>query len=148
MNKLHQRVGVTSNAHVGADFEKKALSFFQKQGINLSRHFSLELGFYVNKKLHRFDLGSTNPKIIVECKSHTWTKGGIVPSAKMATWNEAMLFFYLAPEDFRKVFFTLHDRRNNHGETLVSYYKRTYYHIIPKDVEFIEFDESAGMEIL
>ena len=99
---------------------------------------------FLQRKKHNFDLGSVNPKIIIECKSHRWTAGGKVPSAKMTTWNEAMLYFHLAPKGFRKMFFTLYDVRKSTGETLVSYYKRTYSHLIPKGVQFLEFDESTG----
>ena len=144
MNRPHQRIGSISNAHVGADFEKAALLFFEKQGKQLTRNFPLKIGVHEKKKKHCFDLGSANPKIIIECKSHKWTAGGKVPSAKMTTWNEAMLYFHLAPKDFRKVFFTLHDKRQTTGETLVAYYKRTYSHLIPEGVEFLEYDESTG----
>lgn len=147
MDKPHQRVGAISNAHVGADFEKAALLFFEKKGMPLSRNFSLKIGFSLDKEKHKyhcFDLGSESLKIIIECKSHKWTAGDKVPSAKMTTWNEAMLYFHLAPKDFKKIFFTLHDKRKINGETLVSYYKRTYPHLIPEDVEFLEFDEFTG----
>lgn len=118
MNRPHQRIGSVSNAHVGADFEKAALIFFEKRGDDLSRNFSLDIGLSVKKKKHCFDLGSASPKIIIECKSHRWTAGSKVPSAKMTTWNEAMLYFHLAPKDFRKVFFTLHDKRQRPGKRL------------------------------
>jgi hypothetical protein len=144
MNKPHQRIGSMSNAHVGADFERLALLHFEKQGMRLSRNFPLEIGVSSKKKKHCFDLGSASPNIIIECKSHRWTARGKVPSAKMTTWNEAMLYFHLAPGDFRKVLFTLHDKRPTTGETLVAYYKRTYSHLIPEDVEFLEFDEATG----
>ena len=144
MNRPHQRLDSISNAHVGADFEKTALIFFEKQGKHLTRNFPLEIGVHDKKKIHRFDLGSVCLKIIIECKSHKWTAGGKVPSAKMTTWNEAMLYFHLAPKDFKKVFFTLHDKRQTTGETLVAYYKRTYSHLIPEGVEFLEYDESTG----
>ena len=146
MTKQHQRPGSISNAHVGADFEKAALSFFENQGKFLSRSFSLDIGFS-EKRTHCFDLGSSSLKMIVECKSHTWTAGDKVPSAKMTTWNEAMLYFHLAPQDFKKVFFVLHDKRKTTGESLLTYYKRTYPHLIPHDVKFIEFDESTGSVI-
>jgi len=142
-SKPHQRVGELSNAHVGDSFEQTALSFFEKKGMCLSRNFPLEIGF-LSKKRHRFDLGSAGSKIIIECKSHRWTEGDKVPSAKMTTWNEAMLYFHLAPKDFKKVFFALHDKRKTTQESLVSYYRRTYPHLIPEDVEFIEFDELTG----
>ena len=97
-----------------------------------------------SKKKHCFDLGAATPKIIVECKSHKWTAGANVPSAKMTVWNEAMYYFHLAPKNFRKILFVLHDKRRRDGESLLSYYKRTYYHMIPQGVEFFEWDEVTG----
>lgn len=143
MNRPHQRIGAISNAHVGAAFEKVALDYFRKNGITLTANFSLSIGLK-EKKTHCFDLGASCPQILVECKSHRWTEGAKVPSAKMTVWNEAMFYFHLAPPEFRKILFVLHDRRNGTGESLVSYYRRTYSHLIPEEVEFLEFDESSG----
>lgn len=143
MNKPNQRIGSVSNSHVGADFERIAMEFFAKQQILLTYDFAVELGIS-RKKIHCFDLGASSPKVIVECKSHRWTAGANVPSAKMTVWNEAMYYFHLAPQEFRKILFVLHHRRNNEGESLMSYYKRTYYHMIPNEVEFLEWDEVTG----
>ena len=44
----------------------------------------------------------------------------------------------------RKILFVLYDRRKGTGESLVSYYRRTYSHLIPDGVEFLEFDEASG----
>ncbi|HBB87369.1 MAG TPA: hypothetical protein DC047_07115 [Blastocatellia bacterium] len=143
MNRPNQRIGSVSNSHVGADFERVALAFFAKQGITLSRNFGVELGLS-RKKKHCFDLGASEPRVIVECKSHRWTAGANVPSAKMTVWNEAMYYFHLAPKEFRKILFVLHDRRSDGGESLLSYYQRTHFHLIPEEVEFLEWDESTG----
>ena len=141
MNKPNQRIGSINNSQVGADFEQVAQKFFARKGIRLSRNFAVELGVS-GKKRHCFDLGSANPKVIVECKSHRWTAGANVPSAKMTVWNEAMYYFHLSPKGFRKILFVLHDKRNRDGESLLGYYKRTYSHLIPKGVEFFEWDET------
>ncbi len=117
--------------------KRVALEFFAKQGIVLSRKFAVELGL-TTKKIHRFDLGAVKERIIVECKSHRWTAGARVPSAKMTVWNEAMYYFHLAPAGYRKILFVLHDRRDEGGESLFAYYKRTYSHLIPDGVEFME----------
>lgn len=143
MNKLHQRVGSVSNAHVGAEFERVALEFFAKKNIHLSRDFPVDIGLSKKKK-HLFDLGAADPKVIVECKSHKWTAGANIPSAKMTVWNEAMYFFHLAPKEYRKILFVLHDKRLTGGESLLSYYKRTYSHLIPEEVELFEFVEATG----
>jgi hypothetical protein len=142
-DKPHQRVGSVSNAHVGSDFELAAQEYFRKQGIELQRDYPVELGL-LTRKIRLFDLGTQTPPVLVECKSHKWTAGGSVPSAKMTVWNEAMYYFYLAPAVYRKVLFVLHDRRPKGGETLLSYYKRTYAHLIPDGVEFLEWDERSG----
>ena len=102
-----QRVGSISNAHAGSDFEAKALEFFGKQGVSLRRGYMAPVGVGEIKKAHRFDLGSENPPVLVECKSHTWTQGGNSPSAKLTVWNEAMYYFHIAPKEYRKIFFVL-----------------------------------------
>src|SRR5580700_2186923 len=107
-----QRIGSLSNTHAGNDFESIARSFFNEQGIQLTKNFAAPVGVNVQKKMHRFDLGSENPAVLVECKSHAWTQAGNMPSAKMTVWNEAMYYFHLAPSTYRKVFFVLkHSRR-------------------------------------
>jgi hypothetical protein len=62
----------------------------------------------------------------------------------MTVWNEAMYYFHLAPPEYRKILFVLHDRREAEGESLLAYYKRTYSHMIPDGVEFMEWDETTG----
>ena len=142
-----QREGAVSNAHVGRDFENIALSFFKQIGLDLSLNIPLPVGLHENKKMHSFDLGSTVSKIIVECKSHTWTKGGNVPSAKLTCWNEAMYYFLAAPESYRKIFFVLKDFSAKKNETLAEYYLRTYSHLVPKDVEFWEYNSETEKAI-
>ena len=78
-------------------------------------------------------------KIVVECKSHKWTEGANVPSAKMTVWNEAMYYFHLVPNDYRKIFFCLKDYSEKRGLTLAEYYIKTYKHLIPPGVEIWEY---------
>jgi hypothetical protein len=78
-----QRVGSISNAHVGNEFEELVLTFFAGQGLSLSRGFSVPVGAGTIKKSRKFDFGSYDPPVLVECKSHAWTSGGNVPSAKL-----------------------------------------------------------------
>ncbi len=82
-----------------------------------------------------FDLGNLTQKIIVECKSHKWTTGENIPSAKLTVWNEAMYYFVAAPKGFRKIMFVLRDYSSKRNKTLAEYYVQTYSHLIPKDVE-------------
>jgi hypothetical protein len=52
-----------------------------------------------------------------------------------------MYYFHLAPPRFRKVLFVLRDFSENRGETLAAYYARNYRHLVPSDVEILEYDE-------
>ena len=104
LNKSFQRKGAKSNTHVGKEFEKSTMSFFSKQGLSLEENFSISIGINGTRH-HSFDLASLADKILIECKSHTWTEGDNVPSAKMTTWDQAMYFFHVAPKGYRKIFF-------------------------------------------
>jgi hypothetical protein len=109
--------------------------------LQLSPNLTLSIGIGDEKKPHAFDLGSETQKVIVECKSHTWTSSDKVPSAKLTVWNEAMYYFVLAPKDYRKILFVLKDFSQKREETLALYYIRTHSHLIPSDVEFWEYDD-------
>ena len=133
-----QRIGSISNAHVGREFELLAQEELKKLGVLVELNFPVEIGISNSKKCHNFDLGSEKPAVLVECKSHRWTSGKNVPSAKLTVWNEAMYYFFLAPTTFRKIFFVLRDVRRN--ESLAEYYVRQYGHLIPQNIEFWEYD--------
>jgi hypothetical protein len=105
--------------------------------MRLKRNFAVPIG-YAKKKSHKFDLGSEAPAVLVECKSCTWTAGGNTPSAKLRSFNEAMLHFAVAPAEYRKVLMLLKDMRGE--ESLGCYYLRTQGHLVPDDVEVWEID--------
>ena len=136
-----QRVGSASNTEAGSDFEAIAQAFLAEQGISLTKNFAVPVGADKLKKMRRFDLGSENPPVLVECKSHTWTQGGNMPSAKMTVWNEAMYYFCVAPKKYRKILFVL--KHNRKDVSLASYYLKTHGHMVPSDVEIWEYDSSA-----
>jgi len=140
----NQRTGAVSNAHVGREFELLAQDFFKKMGIELSLNYKIPVGVEKRKKNHAFDLGSEEPGILMECKSHTWTSGNNVPSAKMTVWNEAMFYFSVAPSRYRKIFFVLRDVSESRSESLAEYYVRTYGHLIPAGVEIWEYDQKSN----
>lgn len=139
MKNSFQREGSISNAHAGNEFELLTLKLFKEKGISLARDFRIEIGLR-KKKEHKFDLGSHEEKILVECKSHTWTKTGKTPSAKITTWEQAMFYFLLAPEDFRKIFVVQKNEHPTRTETLAEYFVRLRNHMIPEDVEIWELD--------
>lgn len=140
----HQRVGSVSNTGVGDAFEMKVFDALRPDFEDLRRPFPLVIG-HIRQKSHRFDMGSAKGRTIVECKSHTWTAGGNMPSAKLTVWDQAMLYFYLAPRGWRKLFVVKHDIHPKSGQSLCAYYLRTHHHVIPDEVEFWEFDERVGL---
>jgi hypothetical protein len=137
-NNNFQRIGAISNAHVGNEFEDVVREYFRGQGFSLVRGFKVPVGIGKVAKARRFDWGSDDPPILVECKSHAWTVGGNIPSAKMTVWNEAMYYFHMAPASYRKVLFTLKSVRA--GTSLASHYIKCYAHLIPRGVEIWEYD--------
>jgi hypothetical protein len=139
----HQRVGAISNAHAGREFEVNARRFFADRGISLNADLKVLIGTGERKKAHAFDLGCGDQKIIVECKSHRWTSTANIPSAKLTVWNEAMYYFSLVPTGYKKVMFVLRDECAKRGLTLAAYYLKNYGHLVPPDVEFWEYDETA-----
>jgi hypothetical protein len=143
MNNSFQRVGSRSNAQAGKDFELAAQSYFDSQGLLLNLNVKVPVGIESTKKDHAFDLACLDKKILVECKSHKWTSGNNVPSAKLTVWNEAMYYFMVSPQGYRKIMFVLNDYSEKRGETLAEYYIRTYNHLIPDDVELWEYCESS-----
>lgn len=137
-----QRKNSKSNAHVGKEFEDTVMKVFLRENIEINKNISIEIGNSKFKKNHSFDLGinSDEDKILIECKSHKWTEGENIPSAKLTVWNEAMYYFSLAPNDFRKLFVVLKDFSEKRNETLADYYIRNSKHLIPVDVEIYELD--------
>lgn len=144
MTNNFQREGSVSNAQVGRAFEDVAMDVLAERGLKVRQKYFVEVGVSNFKKHHEFDLGADHPPTIVECKSHRWTKGGNVPSAKLTIWNEAMYYFACSPPKFRKIFFVLKDVRDKTGETLSEYYIKRYCHLIPFGVEIWEFDEKIN----
>ena len=139
-----QRDGAISNAHVGREFEARARTVLAEQGLHLDPNHKVAVGIALAKKDHAFDLGSGDPKVIVECKAQTWTAGNNVPSAKMKNWAEAMFYFHMAPTTYRKIFLVERSVRKTTGETLLSYFIRTQFHMIPPEVEFWDLDSVTG----
>jgi hypothetical protein len=136
-------VANTDNPRKGSLFEAAVGRFLGSQGIRVRKGYPVAIGVDDIKRPHKFDLGSDSPKIVVECKCHSWTEGGNAPSAKMSVWNEAMYYFSLVPDEYRKMLFVLLSRFDPEGETLLAYYTRSYGHLIPLGVEIWEYDQAA-----
>ncbi len=133
-----QRDGSISNTHVGRAFELRAQRVLALHGLSVALNHKVPCGLGNIHKDHAFDLGSDDVRVIVECKSQTWTAGGNIPSAKMKNWAEAMFYFHMAPCGYRKIFFVERSVREGRSETLLEYFRRTQAHMIPPDVELWE----------
>ena len=129
---------------MGRDFESKANASFPPAGAEPHAELQPEIGVDGRAKAHSFDLADGGKRVIVECKSHTWSETWNVPSAKMTTWNQAMYFFYAAPRDYRKTLFVLRHHNPERHQTLAEYYIKTNCHLIPDGVEVWEFDEETA----
>ncbi|NPA35209.1 MAG: hypothetical protein GXO48_09810 [Chlorobi bacterium] len=141
MTRSFQRKGYSSNAEVGRKFEQLARKFFEKQGIDLPEEKpKIEIGFQ-EKKEHEFDWGNDKEKIVVECKSLTWTSGNL--GAREAQMNQTMLFFYLVGDDYRKILALARHEHPETKETVGEYYIRNHRNLIPKGVEIWEIDEET-----
>lgn len=141
-DKPFQRIDSESNTAVGRDFERIARDFFEsKHRIKLTPSYQVRVGIGVRTKVRRFDLDCEEPATLIECKSHTWTVGGNMLSAKMTVWNESMLYFHLAPNAFRKILFVLRSVRRE--QTLAEYYLHTHGHLVPEGVQIWEYDQFA-----
>lgn len=132
-----QRVGSLSNSHAGREFEQAVMAYFANNGALLQPEFTAPVGYKV-KKPHKFDLGSSDPRVLVECKSYTWTNGGNSPSAKIRGLNEVMLLFSVAPVDYRKILFMLKHMRRE--VSLAAHYVKNQGHLIGPGIEIWELD--------
>ena len=141
MQSNFQRKDSKSNAHAGKLFELQILDFFNETyNLELIENIKVPVGIstQTERKLKAFDLGKVG-EVVVECKSHKWTETENAPSAKMATWNEAMFYFHLVPVGYRKIFVVEKSLNSKRNITLAKYYLNTHGHLIPDDVEIWEF---------
>jgi len=116
------------NSSRGRDFEKKVCQALQRlHGVGFGPQ-TIKIGS--PPKAHRFDIVSEDANIVGECKSLSWTKNGNVPSGKIASINEAVLYLSYAPRNTKKVIVLRRDRHPSRKESLAEYYVRTYYHLL------------------
>ncbi|HVF70031.1 MAG TPA: hypothetical protein VM940_00300 [Chthoniobacterales bacterium] len=123
------------------DFADKVHAHLLRKGINVGPEYAIEVGISSKReKKHRFDFGS--PLVLVECKHYDWTESGGNPAAKIATINEALLYFLAAPQCKKMLFVPKTGLQGiRRQETLIARYLRLHGHLIPDDVEIWEFDK-------
>jgi len=120
-------------------------AFQQAAARILSRHFGTEFEMECPieigdpPKEHRFDLVSRDGRYVAECKSHTWTKSGNVPSAKMGFCNQAVLYLSFLPKTVCRLIVMRRDVHPGRDESLAEYYYRTYRYLL-RGVLVVELD--------
>lgn len=126
-----------TNTFKGSKFEevtKLLLEEYLQE--KLEEQKKIEIGFE-EKREHRFDLGNSN--YLIECKAFEWTAKNNNPSGKFSTLRETLYYFLLAPKEYRKIL-VLKKSRVKNGETVLNYFIRLNYHLIPQEVEIFEID--------
>lgn len=126
-----------TNTFKGSKFEevtKLLLEEYLQE--KLEEQKKIEIGFE-EKREHRFDLGNSN--YLIECKAFEWTAKNNNSSGKFSTLRETLYYFLLAPKEYRKIL-VLKKSRVKNGETVLDYFIRLNYHLIPQDVEIFEID--------
>ena len=88
------------------DFEKLARSFFESElRVTLLEQMPLPLG---TGGSHKFDLTSSDERIVIECKSHTWTQSGNYPSAKVTDAQRSIELLHKSTADRKIIVFQDH----------------------------------------
>lgn len=128
----------SDNPGNGAAFQRQVLEWFKAK---------YNTGFELEKKIpignpakdHKFDIVNTAGTIAVECKRHTWTETGNIPSAKMAFANEAAFYLSFLPDTYEKYIVLLKSFHPKRNESLAEYYYRTNRHLLGK-IKVAEYD--------
>ena len=136
-----QRQGALSNSHVGREFESVVLQELRRIGIDVEAQYKVPCGLS-EKKDHKFDFGSND--ILIECKSHRWTKTGRMPTAKIRDWEVTMYHFHISPPGYRKIFIVEYSYNKDRSETLLQFFQRTRKYLIPSNVEMWELHPEKG----
>lgn len=129
----------SDNPLKGKRFQQMVLSLANKM---FNKAFVEEKSVLVGTpgKEHRFDCVSSDSSIIIECKCYSWTRGNNVPSAKMSTLNEAVLYLRSVNSSATKIIAMKKDYSSKRKETLAQYYLRIYGHLL-SDIQIWEVDE-------
>ncbi len=131
----------SSNPGRGAEFERLVRELFHRhEGIALEPSRPVPIGD--PPKAHRFDLVSTQHRVVIECKNHTWTRSNNVPSAKITTLREAVFFLRLLPAGYRRILAMKRHTHSDRTESLAEYFVRLNSHLLG-DVDVVEIEEQA-----
>ena len=134
----------SKNPGVGRKFQNKVKDILEKK---FNQKFETEVPLQIGtpSQDHKFDLVAKDtkdnkPSVVVECKCYTWTKEGNVPSAKMATLDEAVFYFSFLPSETTKLLCMKKAKHKKKKETLTEHFVRLHGHLL-KDVVVCEISD-------
>lgn len=99
------------------------------------------------KKKHAFDLASQDRSVVIECKNYTWIDSDKKPNGKIATLNEAVLYFSFLDYNVQKILCLMESKCPEREETLARYYVNNYGHLL-RDVIVYEIGEYGSLKRL
>jgi hypothetical protein len=82
------------NPKRGAEFEDAVARYLITLGVSTKFSYPISIGVGATKRDHRFDLGVDNPKVVMECKAHTWTEGNKRPVQKWRRGTKPCIIFH------------------------------------------------------
>ena len=135
-----------SNKNKGDAFRDFAKPILEKElKAELEPEQKIDIGNPMTE--HAFDLVSTDKSIVIECKRYTWRESGKKPNGKIATLNEAVLYFSFLDYNVQKILCLMESKDPKRKETLAEYYVNTYGHLL-RDVIVYEIAEDGSLKRL
>ena len=135
----------SENPKIGKTFEQKTKRLAEElYGMPFGEK-ALDIG---NPPAHHFfDLVSEDESIIIECKCYKWTDGGNVPSAKLATLDEAILYLKSVCKPAKKIIAMYCATNEKRGLTLAEYFCQKKNHLLD-DISVWEIDDDNKLRII
>ncbi len=136
----------SENPKVGKDFENRTLEWAK---LHFDCDFDLEKPVEIGNppKPHKFDLVSKDESIVIECKCHTWTEGGNVPSAKLAILDEAILYMRSISHPAKKIIAMRMAWSEKRKMTLAEYFCEKKGHLLG-DIAVWELDDHGDFRLV
>ncbi|MCK5598693.1 hypothetical protein KAI78_03630 [bacterium] len=128
------------NPSKGKTFQLIAKEVLEREfGIEFESEVKMDIGN--PSKGHKYDLATSDRKVVVECKCYSWTKSGNVPSAKLGFLNEAAFYLSFLPANVTKIIVIKKDYHEKKKLTLAQYYFSRYKHLL-QNIQILEIDET------
>ena len=135
-----------SNKNKGDAFRDFAKPILEKElKTKLEPEQKIDIGNPMEE--HAFDLASQDKSIVIECKRYTWINSDKKPNGKIATLNEAVLYFSFLDYNVQKILCLMESKCPEREETLAEYYVHTYGHLL-RDVIVYEIAEDGSLKRL